>query len=303
MTRIVKEQDIKFNVVMPVVNRDFAFLKKTVEYILTFFNPHKIIFIINFKYLSFFPKSILNNKKCFVIDEDHIIEGLSYVIIDNILKKQNRKHTKTGWYFQQFLKMGFSMTDYCDTDYYLAWDSDTIPLRKIDFFDENQHPFFSMKTEYHKPYFDTICQLLNLTKLNPRSYIAEHMMFNRNVMMDLINRIEKSNVEGNTWYEKIMNSLVDEIVSPFSFSEFETYGTFCSYYYPDLYKERQLPGIRGGGLIQGRFVSNRILNDLAKDMFVASFEIYDRPPFPWSFICDIYERYQRCKFCLLKYGH
>ena len=300
MDKIDNGQETRYNIVIPVVFKDFSFLKRTLKYIYTNLNPQKVYLIVDKRYLSYIPKSIFDNRKCILIDENKLIPGLSYNRIDSLLKIQNRNHTKTGWYFQQFLKMGFSLSIYCDTDYYLVWDSDTIPLRKIDFFDKNGHPFFSMKSEYHKPYFDTIFRLLALEKNIPNSYIAEHMMIESDVMRELINKINMADVIGEMWYEKILNALVDEIISPFSFSEFETYGTFCSHYYPDLYKERQLPGMRRGGLIQGRFVSERILSALAADMYVASFEIYDRPPQPWKFVCDMYEKYLKYKELWIK---
>lgn len=299
-TSIIREiccqgQNVQYNVVMPVVYRDFSFLKKTIRYIFANLAPKKIFLLVDTRYKKFLPSEIRKEKKCEIIDENQVLEGLSYIKIESLLMSQKRHHSKPGWYFQQFLKMAFALNRRCDTDYYLVWDSDTIPLRPISFFDENGHPFFTMKHEYHKPYFDTICRLLDLKKNNQKSYISEHMMFNRNVMIELINRISVSGVKGEFWYEKIINSLVDETISPFSFSEFETYGSFCNFYYPSLYVERQLPGIREGGLIQGRFISDRILRNLAADMYIATFEIYDRPPQPWKFICALYEKYQKYK--------
>lgn len=283
----------EYNVVMPVVYKDFSFMRKTIKYVLSNLSPKKIFLLTDIRFSSYIPSEISVNDKIVVIDENRIVDGLTYNRIDELLKKQDRKHTKTGWYFQQFLKMGFSLSEYCDSDFYLVWDSDTIPLRKIHFFDDQGHPYFSMKTEYHVPYFDTIYRLLGVNKLNAKSYIAEHMMFSSEVMRKLIEKINDSDVIGDCWYEKIINSLVEETISPFSFSEFETYGTFTKLYYPDLYRERQISGMRRGGLIQGRFVSERIINELANDMDVASFEIYDRPPFPWGVFCQLYENYQK----------
>ena len=114
-------------------------------------------------------------------------------------------------------------------------------------------------------------------------------------MQDLLKKIALSEVNGNVWYEKIMNVIVPEAVSCNSFSEFETYGTYCNTYYKDLYVERQFPSYRLGGLIQGRFVSDRILERLASDAYIASFEIYDRPPFPWGKICEWHEKWIKRK--------
>lgn len=281
----------KYSIIIPVVYKDYSFLNKSLTYILKFFNPVRVYIITDSLMAKYIPKRVRSCDLCKVIDENHIVEGLSFAKIDSIIKDLGRHHTKSGWYYQQFLKMGFALSPYCETDYYLSWDSDTIPLKEIVFFDNDGHPFFTMKSEFHKPYFNTMQRVLSIGKSNPNSYIAEHMMFNRTIMEEMIAKIEKSNVYGEAWFEKILYSLEPENVSTFSFSEFETYGTYCHLFHPDLYVERHLNGLRKGGLIQGRFVSERILKDLAEDFDIASFEIYDCPPFPWGRICHFYEKW------------
>lgn len=291
---------MEYNIIIPVVYKDYSFLRKTLKYVCKNLDAKMIFILTDKRMASYLSDEILSNTKCKVIDENCLLKGLSYQKIHNLIKSQGREHTNTGWFFQQFLKMGFSLSQYCDTDYYLSWDADTIPLRPISFFTEEEYPYFTMKTEYHKPYFEAIRRLIGLEKSNSRSYIAEHMMFNKNVMQELLGKIDLSDVEGDVWYEKIMNAIVPEIVSTDSFSEFETYGTYCYSYYPNLYVERQIPGYRLGGLIQGRFVSDRIIERLASDAYVASFEIYDRPPFPWSIICEWHEKWLKKKELFLK---
>ena len=41
-------------------------------------------------------------------------------------------NSRPGWYYQQFLKMAFS--NWSKSRYYMAWDADTIPLRKKEMF-------------------------------------------------------------------------------------------------------------------------------------------------------------------------
>jgi len=290
----------KYNIVIPVVYKDYLFLNKSIKYICKYLNPVKIYIITDEKMYRFLPNFIRNHPQCEILCEDAIIKDMTFITIQQILKQQGRTHTKVGWYFQQFLKIGFSCSQFCTTDYYLSWDADTIPLRKIDLFDKDGHPYFTMKSEYHKPYFDTMERILSMGKTNPSSYIAEHMMFNKKIVCELISKIMESDVKGDTWFEKILNSLVPEEISPFSFSEFETYGTYCYTFHPQLYKERHLFGFRKAGLIQGRFVSDRILANLAEDVDVASFEIYDCPPFPWGIICHYYEKFIHYKELFLR---
>jgi hypothetical protein len=116
----------------------------------------------------------------------------------------------------------------------------------------------------------------------------------------LLDTIQNSSVDGAIWFEKILNAIVPELESTDSFSEFETYGSFCKLNYPSHYVERKLPNFRRGGLIQGRFVCDDVLQKLGEDFVTSSFEIYDRPPFPWGKLCEWYERWLKCKERFLK---
>jgi hypothetical protein len=90
-------------------------------------------------------------------DEDSLIENLTLSKIRNIMKNITGTSERSGWYFQQFLKMAYAYK--CQCGHYLIWDSDTIPLNKIIFWDNNGKCLFTMKTEYHIPYFKTIKKL------------------------------------------------------------------------------------------------------------------------------------------------
>ena len=290
-----------YNIIIPVIYRDYSFLNTTIKYIHKYLLPKSIYIITDIRCKRFLPKEILFDKSCIVLDENSLIDGLDINKIKGLFEKLNRVKMGAGWYYQQFLKMAFSLSSYCDTDYYLSWDSDTIPLRKIDFFNEDGKPYFTMKTEYHKTYFVAIKKLLGITTTNNRSYISENMLFNKDIMEELISRIQSNDqLKGDSWYEKIIYALEPETVSPMGFSEFETYGNYCFNYHPLVYEERMLPSFRKGGLIQGRFVTERILKQLSFDQATASFEIYDRPPFPWGKLAYWYARWQRRKELLIR---
>lgn len=290
-----------YNIIIPVIYRDYSFLRTTIKYIKRYLCPIRIYIITDIRFKRFLPKEIVDDEKCVIVDENTLLEGMNLDSIDKEFSKLGRTIIGAGWYFQQFLKMAFALSDYCDTDYYLSWDSDTIPLRKIDFYNEDGKPYFTMKTEHHRPYFVALERLLGITKTNNRSYIAENMMFNKSIMIELINKIQSNKqIEGNLWYEKIIFAIEPESVSPMGFSEFETYGNYCFNFHPDFYQERTLPSFRSGGLIQGRFVSDRVLKQLSFDLDTVSFEIYDRPPFPWSKLSYLYARWQRRKELLIR---
>ncbi len=290
-----------YNIIIPVIYRDYSFLKFTIRYIKKYLTPNIIYIITDIRFSRYLPREILHDENCVVIDENSLLDGMTLDSIKKLFIELKRVKIGAGWYFQQLLKMAFSLSSYCDTDYYLSWDSDTIPLRRIDFFDGSGRPYFTMKSEHHAPYFVAIERILGITRTNSQSYIAENMMFNKNIMKELINSIQnKEGLKGDTWYQKIIYALEPESISPMGFSEFETYGNYCLNFHPDSYKERYLPSFRSGGLIQGRFVSNRILEKLSFDQATASFEIYDRPPFPWGKLSYWYARWQRRKELIIR---
>lgn len=280
---------VKYNLIIPVAFKDYPFLKKTIRYIEQNLSPNKIFILTNKEMSCCIPLDVCNNKRCMILDEDWIVPGLDYQTVKTMLECYFKVPVNVGWYYQQFLKMGFALSKECDTEYYLSWDADTLPIRQILFFNAEGHPYFTMKSEHHSSYFETIERLLGLVTFDKGSYIAEHMMFKKEIVRELIGRIEKSSVEGDSWIEKIIHAVSPD--EPLGFSEFETYGNYSMYYHPDLYEQRQLSGFRYGGFISGRYIHDKILKTLSFDLSTVSFETYHVPPFPWSLFSWLYDFY------------
>lgn len=229
-------------------------------------------------------------EKCHVrlLDEDKLVDGLCFGNVRQALVEHfdGGVNIYTGWYFQQFLKIGFALSEYAK-DEYLIWDSDTIPLRELTFKDSEKY-LFTVKTECHKPYFITTQKLLGIGKLYDRSFIAEHMPISTRIMRELIDQMEQSDVEGKAWWQKIINATsgCDEQ----AFSEFETYGNYCVKYHPDVFSTRPLITMRTAGMLFGRGVTRRQLALLTRMEYdTASFELRDIPAFPRN-IANWWER-------------
>ena len=174
------------------------------------------------------------------LDEDKLLPGLTFSKIKELIIKRNPNPWRTGWYFQQFLKMAYSFI--CTEPYYLIWDADTIPLNKYN----STELFFDVKTEYRKSYFDTINKLFpELSKKAPYSYISEHMIIDSKIMRELINKIQEI-ISDKPFYEIIMEKIETDELSGAGFSEFETYGTYVQFYHPRLYKIRKWYSLRDG---------------------------------------------------------
>lgn len=279
-----------YDIIIPVAFREYIFLKKTIKYIKKNLDANHIYIITNIDMIDIIPTSIKKDSQCIIIDENKIIDCITFHKVKNLLYKYKFQDNRVGWYLQQFIKIGFAQSEYCKNDYYLSWDADTLPINHISFFSSNNHPFFDMKTEYHKPYFDTIANLFDLEKINNKSYISEHMIFNKTIVNEFISCIENNkNIIGDNWAEKILSSSNPN--ENYTFSEFETYGNYCYNKHPELYKERMLPSFRAGNVIMGRFITDKVINQLKIDLDIISFELYNTPPFPWNIIHYFYKLY------------
>ena len=174
---------------------------------------------------------------CEFINENNLYEGLT---IQKIKEFKNAKYWLKSyykWYFQQFIKMAFAFIS--KHEYYLIFDYDTIPINRFSLFNiTTNKPFFSYSCDSWRKYFITMKKLFKYEKEYNYSYVCEHMMINKNIMIELIKTIEgNSNLEGEYFYEKILYASNGEEVG---FSEYETYGTYVYNYFPDLYEYRHL---------------------------------------------------------------
>lgn len=261
---------IDFDCVIPVSGRDCIILNKSIPIIRQFLNPQKIFIITNKVFFVYFKK----HKDIVLLDENNFVSNFDFAIVKSYLKQRGFSPKVTGWYFQQFIKLAFALSEYAK-DYYLSWDADTIPIKAIPIFDQNSNkPFFTMKEEFHSPYFETINNLLGLNKLENRSFISENMLFDRILVKELIESIEKCEIIGRNWMQKVINAMP---LKNNAFSEFETYGTFICSIYPDKYKLRELLTWRDAGQVISRFQSIESILGKAYNYDMISLEFRDNP--------------------------
>lgn len=148
-----------------------------------------------------------------------------------------------GWYFQQFLKYGFAFHD-AGNDHYLIWDSDTVPLRPMEFFDAQGRMIFTRAKENHLPYYTTYKNLLGHDPRPDFSFVAQHMIVRKSLLREMLQAIEK-NIPGlENWAWKIMRGLGGEGTN--RFSEYETFGHYIKNQHPEAAVFRDLPWLREG---------------------------------------------------------
>lgn len=264
-----------YSVVMMCTPDTIKGLKNNLKYIKEYLNPNSIVIVANKK-----VKNIINKENWDIqfIDEDKLYPNMSLQLIKETisLKSDDLSAVKrAGWYFQQFLKMAYCTV--CDDEAYLIWDSDTVPTHFVEFYSKSGKKIFDIKTEYNEIYFDTMNRLFPmLKKKNNYSFISEHMLIDKRIMLELITSIEQNNnIEGNTFWKKIINAIEVEHLRGSGFSEFETFGTYVEYFHKDKYEIRKWESLREGTIFYGQGINESTLGYLSQKYDAISFEQHD----------------------------
>ena len=230
----------KFSAVIPSIPQDIDKLLSNSEFFFKYL-PIKNIYVIG-------PESITgkvcaaNNSRIIFMNENEFVDVQA--IRQLYSSRTDRMPGHFGWYVQQFVKMQFSK--YTSDEYYLIWDSDTIPIKEAVLFDGASRPFFDIKYEFVSAYFETIKKLIpDLGKAINGSFVSEHMLIKCEYMRNMISEIENNhNVAGGNFQEKIINAIDAEALPYLGFSEFETYGNYVTLRYPDSYLRRKWRSLR-----------------------------------------------------------
>jgi hypothetical protein len=277
-------ENFSFDVFIPVAPKDYLTINLCLDFIYKNLGPRKIIVVSNIEIKNY----LINKEYICTYDEDNLIDGLSSYSIKKIIKTITGSEARSNWYFQQFLKMAYAFK--AETKHYLIWDSDTFPLNNITFINSvNKQKnclryFFAMKKEYHLPYFEIIDKIFDgkvIRSIN-KSFIAEHMLIDKSIMIEMIQDIENNNkLSGKRFYEKILYSIDKKEVGNSGFSEFETYGNYLLTYYPDKFSARKLRTFRYGfSHLNKSDLNLKTLNWISSSYDTISFEEHykgDRP--------------------------
>ena len=262
-----------YDAIIMVIPENIKLLEKAFPYLCENLGAESIVFVANDSCRSEIDKAFAGKGYRF-LNEDEIFTGMTLLRIKEILLGLCGDSHRAGWFYQQFLKMAYAYK--CENRYYLVFDSDTIPLRKIQYFDEDGKPQFIIKREYHAPYFETMKVLFDgeVGRFNRDvSYIAENMIIKKDIMIEIIDKImDNPHLCGEAFYERILNSISRDVVKDTGFSEFETYGNYVMTFYPGVYNEIRLHTQRRGTFLFGNEPSDEQLRWASKDYDIISFE-------------------------------
>lgn len=214
----------------------------------------------------------LLGKDVVLLDEDTLIPTMTL----KSLRPLNLPYfpKAAGWYYQQLLKFAFAFREET-REHYLIWDADTVLLRPLEFFDDEGRMMFTISDEYHEPYFRNYRKLLGHEPHREFSFIAQHMIVNKAILLEMLARIEQRLDGADNWAWKIIRNLEGE--GPNLFSEFELYGHYVKSFHPGKAVFRRLAWTRDGTRLASFHPRQPDLQRLAQEYWYASFELYHKP--------------------------
>ncbi|MCH9617257.1 MAG: hypothetical protein SP4CHLAM5_07810 [Chlamydiia bacterium] len=154
-------------------------------------------------------------------------------------------HIRRGWYYQQLLKLYAHYVIDDLTDDILILDGDTVPTRKMSFFDKQGKVYLNARharrytATYKRHALKLLPEEINLNRLvNP---VVHHMVFTKEILDDLFSRVEEK-------YAKPFWQVFANLVAPandrntrlfdMGASEYVIYYFFSTHFHSDKVSER-----------------------------------------------------------------
>ena len=267
----------KYDTYIVITAKDFQRVSKQYAWMVRNLPDGRLIFVGSEEVGRLVEELELGGRVSFINENDLLPFDDVWTVLNDHMKALLQGDTVprggVGWYYQQFLKINLAF--HCEDEYYMTWDGDTIPCKPVRMFADDDRPYLDNKNEYHELYFITMAKLVpGLHKLIRSSFISEHMIFQAQLVRELVAAIEaNATLTGSTYWEKILRAIEPIQVHQSAFSEFETYGTFVALRRPDLYRIREWHSFRlGGEFFDPNTICERDYLWLAKDFDAISFE-------------------------------
>lgn len=170
----------------------------------------------------------------------------------NALCEGNVCEWRSGWYYQQLLKLYSSFVIPNISSNVLILDSDTVFLNPVTFINEKGEPLYNIGSEHYSPYFSHLNKLLpGLKKVfSEYSGITHHMLFQKTVLEDLFFQVEK--YHKNVFWKAFCYCVDHDHVLDSGASEYELYFNF-------LFSRSSKPHIR-----QLKWKDSKVLNEFSE---------------------------------------
>ena len=173
---------------------------------------------------------------------DEALYPFSYKEISDILGGE-----RVGWHYQQLLKLYACFAIPGISENILILDADTVFYRKVQFFSPEGVPLYNLckdkdldKSDFQQTAFKHILKILpDIAQNFPQEFtnisgVCHHMLFQRNIISDLMQRVEKADGSGDKFYKIFLKSREGSI------AEYNLYFYFLISCHPKNYKIRIL---------------------------------------------------------------
>ncbi len=144
----------------------------------------------------------------------------------------------------------------------------------MSFFDESGKVVFDVAAFLHATYFETLKNMLGIERQVDYSFISDHMMLEKKIVLALLDRITGGQMPvGESLARRVLSSISDEgLAGGCGFSEYETYGNFAAAYFPERFITRKSSRTRKGSSFLGLPPSTAVLFALSRKYSWANFE-------------------------------
>ncbi|WP_449599887.1 DUF6492 family protein [Paenibacillus sp. Marseille-Q9583] len=204
---------VTIDVLIPAIEKDLATLPYVIDAVRTHVkHPIGRILIVapkKTRILDFCRK-----KGCTFVDENTVLP-----ITKKDIHYRSRKWERSGWLFQQLLKLNGDKL--CKADYFLVIDADTVLIAPHRFREKGKTIFYSRNWSQPQ-YFTTYRKLMGKKAASASSFVTHYMLFERSQLTQMKREIEAKHQK--PWYSAIIHSM--NRTKQFAFSEFETYGNY-----------------------------------------------------------------------------
>jgi hypothetical protein len=204
--------DVKFDVVIPVAEKDLETLPYAVEGVRkNLMHPIGEIIIVGQKK----PRLVQTVEKlhCRFVDEAALLADLPEFSYE--LNGVDR----SGWLRQQFIKLSFDAIS--TSEHVLILDADTVFIRPHVMLWKGR-TVFNQSSDYHRPYFEVLERILGINHPSALSFTAHYVPLSRTIITALKRELETKN--GCSWYQAILEAV--DLEEGAAFSEQDLYGNY-----------------------------------------------------------------------------
>lgn len=170
------------------------------------------------------------------VTEDSFGEYVDLEKIHSRWMKENEDLAyRSSWVYQQFLKVFSSIVIKDLKDNYLVFDADSIIVRDIAF--DTDKLQYCIPKENNPEYLASYKRIMKENLPTNHSFIAHHMFFNKRIMKEIIEHVEK--IHEKSYFDAIL-----DCVNYFTLSsvciEYDLYANYVASRYPEMLEHRQL---------------------------------------------------------------